>query len=113
MTTHNMKVLLDKKLLRQIKQEGINVIDYDNELVTNALVADYNKSHEIPLDLLENNDLFTRLQELQHLAIKLNTLFPEYYRDEYYGYSGEYYDILDEIDDRYDSYSHHRHEYDW
>lgn len=104
---------MDKKLLRKIKQEGFSELDYENEVLTNALVADYTKAHEIPLELWENNDLFTRLCELQQLTLKLSVLFPEYYREEWYGQSGEYYDILDEIDNRYDSYYHHRHEYDY
>ena len=101
---------MNKKLLRQLKHQGFHEIDYDNEVLTNAMVADYNKAHEIPLELWTNNQIFTRLEELTHLAIKLSVLFPDYYRNEYYGWSGEYYDILDEIDDRYDSYYHFRHE---
>lgn len=104
---------MNKKLLRKIKHEGFNTISYYDELVDNSLVADYTKAHEIPIELWENNMLFTRLQELQHLTLKLSVLFTEYYREEWYGYPGEYYDILDEIDNRYDSYYHHRHELDY
>ena len=105
--------MINKKLLRQIKQEGFHEFDYDNELLTSQLVADYNQAHEIPLELWDNNTLFTRLAELQQLSYKLATLFPGYYRQEWYGCNGEYYDILDEIDDRYGSYYHHNHEEDY
>ena len=105
--------MMNKKLLRQIKQEGFHVPDYNNDILTNHLIADYTKAHEIPLELWTNNQMFTRLEELYHTTLKLSILFPEYYREEWYGHSGEYYDIMDEIDNRYNSYYHHRHEEDY
>lgn len=105
--------MMNKKLLRQIKQEGINVIDYDNELLTNNLIDDYKLSNIVPLKYWTDNELQTRLQELVHISYKLSILFPEYYRQEFCGYNGECYDIQDEIEARwYEKYQDYYPYYD-
>ena len=89
-----MRALLDKKLLRHIKHEGSNYIEYDNDVLTNSLLPDYT----MPLSLWSYEELKTRLEEIMYQNYKLYTLFPDYYKQERYGTNGEYWDIYDEME---------------
>lgn len=97
--------MMNKKLLRQIKQEGIGNIDYDNEVLENALIYDYNMSNGIPLKYWSYEELKTRYEELVNTAYKLSVLFPEYYRNEWYYNNSEQWDILDEMQNIAQSYN--------
>ena len=86
--------MINKKLLRQIKHEGHNTLDYDNEILTRSLVPNYT----IPLWQRSYEELKTRLEEIVYQNYKLYTLYPEYYKQELYGANGEYWDIYDEME---------------
>lgn len=90
----SMRKLQDRKLLRHLKQEGHNSINWDNEILTRNLVPD----HTIPLREWSYEELKTRLEEIMYQNYKLYTLFPDYYKQECYGADGEYWDIYDEME---------------
>ena len=93
----------NKVLLRQIKQEGIPEVDYDNEELTNQLILDYQQANVVPMKYWSYQELITRLEELYNITHILYTKYPGYYRQEYSN-SGEYWDIVDEIQDIAQSY---------
>lgn len=89
-----MRRLRNRKLLRLLKQEGHNTPDYDNEILTRALIPDYT----IPLSLWSYEELKTRLEEIMYQNYKLYILFPDYYKQERYSTNNEYWDIYDEME---------------
>lgn len=86
--------IINKALLRHIKHEGSNYVEYDNDVLTNSLLPDYTT----PLSLWSYEELKTRYEELIHINWKVYEMYPEYYEHQYYGADGERWDILDEME---------------
>jgi len=105
--------MIDKKLLRKIKQEcyigNPPVLEVDEVEFEEFLNKEYKEANTKPYHEWTYDELRTRQEEITQLTYKISVLFPIYYKEEYFMCGGEYYDIMDELDrrayeDRYSIY---------
>ena len=106
---------MNKSLLRKIKHEGIPEV-FQEGRVHSDIISEYLFNKVYPdLSKMSNNELFTYLEEVLDWSWRiLPSISPQFNYMNPFSYSAsEYWNIMDEIDDRYDSYYHHRHEEDY
>jgi hypothetical protein len=98
-------ILVNKSLLRKIKQECFignpSVLEVDELEFEEFLNKEYKEANTKPYNEWTINELYTRQEEITQLTYKISVLFPIYYKEEYWMYGGEYYDIMDELDNRF------------
>ena len=93
--------MINKKLLRQIKQEGIPEVFQEGKIHSD-IIYEYLSNKSYPnVEEMSDSELETYLDELYDWNWRiLPSISPDFSKQYYWTFGGEFYDIVDEIEYR-------------